>query len=223
VNGGDQRREPRSPAIYEIRIRGRLGRQWSARLGGLDIAWGKDGDTLLTGPVVDQAALHGLLRKLRDLGVTLISINEKEGCMVSYIQAGNEAAPGPAGAEKARSRDRGMVLSTLWIFALINYIYADIFTAFFDPPAPGTAIMPDGTLMVFAALMETAIAMVLLSRILKRAWNRWLNVLVGLIQTAFVSWSLFGDAPEPFYVFFVCIEVASLLFIAVYAWTWKRD
>jgi hypothetical protein len=76
--------------------------------------------------------------------------------------------------------------------------------------------------VVLAVLMETGIAMVLLSRILPRAWNRWLNVIVGIIQTAFVTWSLFGEPPRPYYVFFVAIEIASFLFITVYAWTWKR-
>ena len=116
-----------------------------------------------------------------------------------------------------------MVLSTLWIFALINYIYADIFTAFFNPPAPGSVTMSGGTLVVLAVLMETGIAMVLLSRILTRAWNRWLNVAVGIIQTAFVTWSLFGEPPRPYYLFFVCIEVLSSLFITAYAWTWRKQ
>jgi len=78
VNGGKPRDDPRPPRIYEIRIVGNLGRHWADRLGGLDVAWQDDGSTLLTGPVADQAALHGLLRRLRDLGVTLISINTRE-------------------------------------------------------------------------------------------------------------------------------------------------
>ncbi len=120
-------------------------------------------------------------------------------------------------------RDRKMVLSVAWVFALINYIYADIFTAFFNPPLPGSVTMSDGTLLVLAALMETGIAMVLLSRILPRGWNRWLSVIVGVIQIAFVTWSLLGEPPRPYYVFFVCIEVATFLFITGYALTWKED
>ena len=58
--------------IYQIRIKGHLGRQWTDWFGGLTITL-EEGDTLLTGPVVDQAALHGLLRKVRDLGIPLIS------------------------------------------------------------------------------------------------------------------------------------------------------
>ncbi len=61
------------PIVYQIRIRGHLGPQWTDWFGDLTITPTEDGDTLLTGPVVDQAALHGLLRKVRDLGIPLIS------------------------------------------------------------------------------------------------------------------------------------------------------
>jgi hypothetical protein len=61
--------------IYQIRIMGHLGRQWTDWFGGLTITHEANGDTLLTGPVVDQAALHGLLKKVRDLGMPLISVN----------------------------------------------------------------------------------------------------------------------------------------------------
>lgn len=64
--------------IYQIRIQGHLGRQWTAWFEGLTITLAEDGITLLTGPVADQAALHGLLRKVRDLGMTLISVNRIE-------------------------------------------------------------------------------------------------------------------------------------------------
>src|SRR6266498_5489941 len=60
--------------LYEIRIKGHLDARWAAWFGGLTITREDNGDTLLTGPVVDQAALHGLLRKVRDLGMPLISV-----------------------------------------------------------------------------------------------------------------------------------------------------
>ena len=61
--------------VYQIRIKGHLGRQWTDWFGGLTITLEEDGETLLTGPVVDQAALHGLLKKVRDLGMPLLSVN----------------------------------------------------------------------------------------------------------------------------------------------------
>ena len=66
------------PTIYQIRIRGHLGRQWTDWFGGMSLALEEDGDTLLTGPVIDQAALYGLLKKVRDLGLALVSVNRVE-------------------------------------------------------------------------------------------------------------------------------------------------
>ena len=66
------------PGIYEIRIKGHLDAKWADRFEGLTITLEEDGNTLLTGPVVDQAALHGLLKKVRDLGMPLVSVSPVE-------------------------------------------------------------------------------------------------------------------------------------------------
>ena len=60
--------------VYEIRIKGHLGPRWADRFEGLAISLEANGETLLTGPVVDQAALHGVLRNVRDLGLPLLSV-----------------------------------------------------------------------------------------------------------------------------------------------------
>jgi hypothetical protein len=60
--------------VYQIRIQGHLGSEWTDWFEGLTLTLSDNGETLLTGPVVDQAALHGLLRKVRDLGMLLISV-----------------------------------------------------------------------------------------------------------------------------------------------------
>ncbi len=65
---------PSQPPVYQIRVKGQLGPQWTDWFGGLAITLEADGDTLLTGPVVDQAALHGLLRRVRDLGLPLLAV-----------------------------------------------------------------------------------------------------------------------------------------------------
>lgn len=64
--------------IYQIRIEGQLGQQWTDWFEGLTIIQEEGGRTVLTGPVVDQSALHGLLKKVRDLGMPLISVNRIE-------------------------------------------------------------------------------------------------------------------------------------------------
>ena len=119
---------------------------------------------------------------------------------------------------------RRMLLSTFWVFAVLNYIYADVFTLFFDPGAHmTTATMTAGAALFFAVLMETSIAMTVLSRVLKRGANRWANISAGVFHTGLVAWSLFSQAPTPFYAFFAAIEIAWTLFIVVYAGRWKRE
>jgi hypothetical protein len=66
------------PGLYEIRIKGHLDDRWADWFGGMTITLEEDGDTLLSGPVADQAALHGLLKRVRDLGLPLLSVNSVE-------------------------------------------------------------------------------------------------------------------------------------------------
>lgn len=70
----DPKVDPGQPLVYRIRVQGHLGPHWAEWFGGLTLTLEDNGDTLLTGPVIDQAALHGLLRKVRDLGLLLISV-----------------------------------------------------------------------------------------------------------------------------------------------------
>jgi hypothetical protein len=66
------------PGVYEIRIKGHLDDRWADRFEGMTITREETGETLLTGPVVDQAALHGWLRKVRDLALPLLSVIQVE-------------------------------------------------------------------------------------------------------------------------------------------------
>jgi hypothetical protein len=76
---------PDEPIVYQIRLKGHLSHQWTEWFEGLTITLEEEGNTLLTGPVVDQAALHGLLKKVRDLGMPLLSVNG--------VNPGQENAP----------------------------------------------------------------------------------------------------------------------------------
>jgi len=71
----DPKTNPNQPMIYQIRIKGHLDAQWTDWFENAAITVTEDGDTLLTCPVIDQAALHGLLKKVRDLGLPLLSVN----------------------------------------------------------------------------------------------------------------------------------------------------
>ena len=77
-NNPDNRASAGQPAIYQIRLNGHLGSQWSGWFDGLTVTLEENGVTLLTGLVVDQAALHGLLRQVRDIGLPLVSLNRIE-------------------------------------------------------------------------------------------------------------------------------------------------
>ena len=70
--------DPNEPMAYAIRLKGHLGREWAGRFGGFTITLEENGNTLLTGPVSDQAALYGLLKKVRDLGIPLLAVNRIE-------------------------------------------------------------------------------------------------------------------------------------------------
>ena len=85
----ESKQVPSQPDVYQIRIKGHLDSQWTDWFDGLTITLEEDGDTLLTGPVIDQAALHGLLKKVRDLGMPLVSVRP--------------VLPGPAAASGVKS------------------------------------------------------------------------------------------------------------------------
>lgn len=70
--------EPDQAMVYQIRLKGQLDQQWADWFGGMTITSHGNGETLLTGSVADQAALHGLLKKVRDLGLPLLSVNPVE-------------------------------------------------------------------------------------------------------------------------------------------------
>ena len=123
-------------------------------------------------------------------------------------------------------QDVKTILSTLWIFATLNYLFCDVL-GFFDPMTLNTLITgsagnlqitPD-FLLGAAILMEIPIAMVLLSRVLKYGANRWANIIAGTIMTLVQISSLFvGTAPTSYYIFFSVIEVTCTAFIVWYAW-----
>ncbi len=77
-NKSEPKSEPSVPTVYQIKIKGHLDSQWTDWFEGMTITLEDNGNTFLTGPVIDQAALHGLLKKVRDLGMPLISVSPVE-------------------------------------------------------------------------------------------------------------------------------------------------
>lgn len=91
----EQRSNPdaRQPTIYQIRIQGHLGQQWMGWFEGLTITLEEDGNTLLSGTVVDQSALHGILKKIRDLGMPLLSVNPADPDLTDKAAYDNKSIP----------------------------------------------------------------------------------------------------------------------------------
>lgn len=218
-NNSDPTTNPSQPVVYQIRLKGHLDNQWTNWFEGLTITLEEDGDTLLTGPVVDQAALHGLLKKVRDLGMPLVSVNQ-----VQF----NETHPYRSKKEKEMNTvksttgiDPRVKLSLLWIFLILNMAYADILSLM-DPTSIIRGIMagtplPAGGLLAGAIVMETSIAMVVLSWVLNYKVNRWVTIIIGL----FMIWQIVIGGHGPYYVFFATVEVACILLIIWFSWKWK--
>jgi hypothetical protein len=85
--------DPDRPKIFEIRIKGHLGQQWANWFDGLTVTLEDGGSTLLNGPVVDQSALHGILKKIRDLGMPLLAVNQVEPKRVEMKISTNSIKP----------------------------------------------------------------------------------------------------------------------------------
>jgi hypothetical protein len=113
-------------------------------------------------------------------------------------------------------------LSTLWIFVMLNMVFADI-VGFLNPGAleQMMTMKPDqGVLLVFSVLIEIPIAMIVLSRLLKHRANRRANIIAGIIT---ILWVIGGGNTSVSYVFFASIEVACMLLIICYAWKWSEQ
>jgi hypothetical protein len=123
----------------------------------------------------------------------------------------------------AEISDRKVVLPTLWILMIFNYLYWDLTPMIFDATGRQVATTtPEGPMLGFAVFSESAVAMVLLSRVLTYGANRWANIIAGILHAATISWVMLRGLPLPVYVFFASIVVASALFIVWYAWTWPN-
>ena len=114
-----------------------------------------------------------------------------------------------------------VLLSTLWLFAMLTYTYGDVVTLM-DPVKHGTMALTEGFLLGGSIIMMIPISMVLLSRILPYRVNRWANIIAGTFMTAFLIMTLFVAVPTTYYAFFSAIEIACTAFIVGYAWKWRN-
>jgi hypothetical protein len=124
-------------------------------------------------------------------------------------------------------------LSVLWLFATLNYIYADVFFCIdvlgSGKGGPAVLHFSPGAWLGIAILMEIPMAMILLSRILKPRANRCANIVAGIIETAavlltsFILPAVHLTGTSSYYMFFGAIEVACTSMIVWYAWRWPKE
>jgi hypothetical protein len=208
------------PVVYQIRIKGHLDSQWTDWFGGLTIMLEEDGNTLLTGPVVDQSVLHGLLKKVRDLGMPLVSVIQVQFSETHPYCSKKEIKMNAN--KSAIGIDPRVKLSLLWIFVIVNMAYADILSLM-DPASIIRGVMagsplPAGGLLAGAIVMETSLAMVVLPWILNYKVNRWVTLIIGV----FMSWQIIIGGHGLYYLFFTSVEVAGILLIIWFTWKWRN-
>ena len=219
---------------YQIRTEGHMGHHWADWFDGMTVTSQPDGSTLLSGPVADQSALHGLLKKVRDLGTPLVSVLRVEpGSDMPWMPSDqpdkNHSVEGVNMNTTVNKMDAMKAkLSTLWLFAILNYLYCDIVSLMdsgllqqYLTGKVGGMQINQGFLLGASILMEIPIAMVLLSRLLGHKANRWANIIAGSIMTIVQVLTLFvGTSPANYYMFFSVIEIACTALIVWLAWKW---
>lgn len=130
-------------------------------------------------------------------------------------------------ATSMKKLDTKVLLSTLWIVVMINMLKADILSLLIPGMTDELAKFSASTgasipqLMLIGAVMgNLAIAMIILSRVLKYGINRWVNIIVGIVTIAYI-WG--GMSSYPHYIFIASVETLCLLLIVWFAWRWRND
>jgi hypothetical protein len=147
---------PNQPVVYQIRLKGHLGSQWTDWFDGLTITLEEDGNTLLTGPVIDQAALHGLIKKVRDLGMPLVSVVQFNNSSISYKKRRKEMNT---------NKNIARMMGWLYIIGTISGILSRVVTGTINSaPDLLASISANGNPIILGALfvltMGLALAMI---------------------------------------------------------------
>lgn len=122
------------------------------------------------------------------------------------------------------------MLSTLWIFLTVNFIFCDVFTLMHSADLRqilegkvGDMELTQGFLLAFAVIMEIPMIMIVLSRILRHKINRILNIIFGIFLLAIQAWSLTTGEVSLHYIFFSIVEILTCTLIVWKAWNWKLE
>jgi hypothetical protein len=213
-NEPKQKPTPSQTVVYQIRLKGHLDSQWTDWFEGVTITLEEDGDTLLTGPMMDQSALHGLLRKVRDLGMPLVSVSQIQHHSKKEIEMNTK--------KSAAGIDPRVKLSLLWVFVIVNMAYADILSLM-DSTSIIRGIMtgaslPSGGLLAGAIVMEISFVMIILPWVLNYKVNRWVTIIISTLM----CWQIIIGGHGLYYLFFTSVEVASIVLIVWLTWKWHN-
>ncbi|MBK1439980.1 hypothetical protein JHJ32_08290 [Parapedobacter sp. ISTM3] len=126
--------------------------------------------------------------------------------------------------------DKKVLLSTLWIFLTVNFIFCDVFTLMHADDLKnilngrvGDMQITQEFLLAFAVMMEIPMLMILLSRLLRYQSNRILNLIFGILLAIIQLWSLTVGGNTLHYWFFSIVEIAACIGIVWSAWKWKKE
>lgn len=225
--------------FYEIRIVGHLDERWQDWFDGMSVTLQADGTTLLSGPVPDQPALHGILRRVRDLGLPLVSVTQLK--KTSHQQNLNTQRIEPMNANLKLDKKEPqkalediklnvkLKLAALWTSFMFLYIYVDYFALYMpgkiEDILKGRVFVFDitqGFIMVALGLSTIPMLMIFLSVALPVKANRWTNIIVAIVHIPYMLFNLTGEAWIHMY-FAAAVEVALLLLIIRYAWKWPKQ
>jgi hypothetical protein len=218
--------------LYKIRIDGQLDDGWQGWFDGMSITLEEDGTTLLSGPVPDQPALYGLLRKVRDLGLPLVSVNQITATLSQQIinkKRNTKMNKNSITIEMEYIKvSLKLKLVALWTSLMFLVIYLDYFHLYMpgkiEEILAGKMFVFDITqvsLLAGLATITIPALMISLSATLPDKANRWTNIIVAVIYLPFVLFNLAG-AHWAHMLFGAAVQVILLLLITGYAWKWPK-
>ena len=219
--------------FYEIRIAEHLDAHWADWFDGMSITLEEDGTTLLSGPVPDQPALYGLLRKVRDLGLPLVSVNQITVTLSQQILNKKGAIKMNTNNMTTEMEDikvsLKLKLAAMWTSFMFLYTYVDHFHLYMpgkiEEILAGKVFTFDITyVFLMAAMFFVAIPvlMIFLSVALPVKVNRWTNIIVATIFIPYMLFNLTGVAWLHMY-FAAALEMILLCLIIRYAWKWPKQ
>ncbi len=225
--------------FYEIRIEGQLDDRWQDWFDGWTVTQEAGGTTLLSGPVPDQPALYGILRRVRDLGLPLVSVYQlKEASHQQILNAQRIESmntnlkldkKAPQEALEDIKINIKIKLASAWASFMFFYIYVDYFHLYMpgkiEEILAGKVFTFDiSYVFLLIAMIFVAIPalMIFLSVALPTKGNRWINIIVAAVYIPYMLFNLVGEAWAHMY-FAAAVEVALLLLIIGYAWKWPKQ